>query len=97
VQKLPMRGLPWGPDDRTGGPLDRVLAEVRRQVPDLVVERLSDDHLFFLGDEFGLDRVQIACAPGGQPPFLIEDGGAVETSDVAEAAAVILSWLGDAP
>jgi len=92
-----MRGLPWGPTDRIGGPLDRVLAAVRSELPDLIVERLPGDNLFFLGDDFGLDRVQISCAPDGQPPFLIEDGGTVETSDVAEAAAVILSWLGDAP
>lgn len=76
---------------------------VRRHYPGLVVERLrvthpgDDDNLYFLGDEFGLDRVQVGCAPGGRPPFLIEDGGAVQTSDVEEAAAVITSWLDQAP
>ncbi len=92
-----MRGRPWGPADRTGGPLDQVLDEVRRYCPDLVVERLPDDNIYFLGDEFGLDRVQVACAAEGRPPFLVEDGGAIETSDAAEAAAVIRSWLSEAP
>jgi hypothetical protein len=95
-----MRGRPWGPDDLTGGPVDQVFAQVRRVVPRLVVERLQvmhpgdDDNVYFLGDEHGLDRVQVDTCPGGRPPFLIEAGERFETSDAAEAAAAVASWLG---
>jgi hypothetical protein len=47
-------------------------------VPELVVERLEvmypadDDNVYFLGDEHGLDRVQIDTWPGGRPLFLVE-------------------------
>jgi hypothetical protein len=98
------RGRPWDSDDLTGGPFDEILAQVREVVPGLVVERLQgsypadDDNVYFLGDERGLDRVQIDTCPGGRPPFLVEaedrDGERFETSDVAEAAAAAVSWLG---
>jgi hypothetical protein len=94
------RGRPWGPGDLTGGPVDEVLARVRAVVPGLVVERLhvahpaDDDNVYFLGDERGLDRVQVDTGGGGRPPFLIEAEGQFETSDVAEAVAVVSSWLG---
>jgi hypothetical protein len=95
-----MRGRPWGPDDLTGGPVDEVFAQVRVVVPGLVVERLQvmhpgdDDNVYFLGDEHGLDRVQIDTCSGGRSPFLIEAGERFETSDVAEATAAVASWLG---
>jgi hypothetical protein len=92
-----MRGRAWGPADRTGGPLDRVLDEVRRHLPGLIVERLDDENIYFLGDEFGLDRVQIASGPGGTAPFVVENGGSIETADATEAAAVVGAWLGEAP
>jgi hypothetical protein len=100
--RLPSRGRPWAPEDRTGGPIDDVLDLVRRRIPGLIVERLDvvwpgdDDNLYFLGDDFGLDRVQIETAAGGAAPFTIEDGGVIRTSDVAEAAAIIVSWLDEA-
>ncbi len=94
------RGRPWGPGDLAGGPVDEVLARVRTVVPGLVVERLQvthpadDDNVYFLGDEHGFDRVQVDTGPGGRPPFLIEAEERFETSDVAEAAAIVSSWLG---
>jgi hypothetical protein len=95
-----MRGRPWGPDDLTGGPVDEVFARIRTVVPRLVVERLEvmhpsdDDNVYFLGDEHGLDRIQVDTHPGGRPPFLIEATERFETSDAAEAAAAVTSWLG---
>jgi hypothetical protein len=89
-----------GPGDLIGGSLDEVLAGVRRVVPGLIVERLSvthpgdDDNVYFLGDERGLDQVQVDTVPDGEPPFLIEADDRVETSDIAEAIAVICAWLG---
>ena len=94
------RGRPWGPDDLTGGLLDEVFAQVRAVVPGLVVERLEvkypvdDDNVYFLGNENGLDRVQIDTWPGGRPPFLVEADYRFETSDVAAVAAAVASWLG---
>jgi hypothetical protein len=84
----------------TGGPVDEVLARVRAAVPGLVVERLQvthpadDDNIYFLGDGHDADRVQIDTGAGGRPPFLIEATERFETSDVAEAASVVSSWLG---
>ena len=85
----------------TGGPVDEVLARVRVVVPGLVVGRLQvthptdDDNVFLLGDEHGVDRVQIDTGADGRPPFRIEAEERLATSDVAEAAAVVSSWLGD--
>ena len=96
-------GRLWGPGDLTGGPIDEVFVRLRVTVPGLVVERLQvthpgdDDNVYFLGDERGLDRVQIDTGSGGQPPFLIEAAERFETSDVVEAAAIACSWLGAAP
>ena len=97
-----MRGRPWGPDDLTGGQADEVFAYVRVAVPGLIVERLQVKHpgddgsVYFLGDEHGLDRVQLDTGPGGRPPFLVETEGGerFETSDAAEAARAVASWLG---
>src|SRR5258708_31631538 len=89
----------WTAAQRTDGPLDDVLDEVRRRVPGLVVERLlvshraDDDNVYFIGDQRGRGRVQVDTRPGGQPPFLIEDGRRTETSDPVQAAEVILAWL----
>jgi hypothetical protein len=89
----------WTADQRTGGPFDSVLDELRHRVPGLVVERLivshraDDDNLYFIGDQDGRGRVQVGTWPGGRPPFLIEDGGRAETSDPQEAAAIICAWL----
>jgi hypothetical protein len=94
------RGRPWGPGDLTGGPVDEILARVRATVPGLTVERLQvthsgdDDNVYFLGDEHDVDCVQIDTGADGRPPFLIEAGERFETSDVAEAASVVSSWLG---
>ncbi len=73
---------------------------MRRAIPGLIVERLSvthpsdDDNVYFLGDGRDLGRIQVDTFPGGQPPFVIEADDRVETSDVAEAIALICAWLG---
>ncbi|WP_055588354.1 hypothetical protein [Peterkaempfera griseoplana] len=88
------------PDDLTGGPVDQVFSQVRRAVPGLVIERLAvthagdDDNVYFLGDEGIRDRVQLDTGPAGQPPFLVEADSRMVTSEVAEAVATVVAWLG---
>jgi hypothetical protein len=65
--------------------------------PGLIVERLettypAGDNVYFIGDEHGPDRIQLDTAAGGQPFFYIENGGRHQTSEAAEAAAIIRSW-----
>lgn len=99
MTRPPQRGRPWTAIDRTGGPLDQILDQLRAQIPDLAVERLQpphpgdDDNVYFLGDSSDLDRVQLDTAPGGQPPFLIEADQRFQTTDPADAATTIHSWL----
>jgi len=99
VTRPPLRGRPWTATDRTSGPLDQILDQLREQIPDLIVERLQqphpgdDDNIYFLGDTSGLDRVQIDTAPGGQPPFVIAADQQVETNDSAHATALVHSLL----
>ena len=100
-----MRGRPWGPDDRTGGALDQLVDELRGRIEGLVVERLQvkhpadDDNVFFLRDGRGSDEVQIDTHPHGQPPFSLESDahGPVRTADVAEAVAIVSTWLQGQP
>jgi hypothetical protein len=93
------RGRPWTASDRTGGPLDELLDQLRSRIPGLIVERLQvthradDDNVYFIGDEYGLDRIQLDTFPDGQPSFCIENGGRHQTSEVAEAASIIGSYL----
>ena len=101
--RSPSRGRPWGPGDLAGGPIDEVFGQVRALVPDLVIERLTvthpgdDDNVYFLGDDQGLDRVQVDTGLSGLPPFLIETlfaaDGVLMTSDVAEAVEVVVARL----
>jgi hypothetical protein len=99
VTRPPLRGRPWTSADRTGGPLDQILDQLRAQIPSLVVERLQqprpgdDGNVYFLGDASGLDRVQIDTAPDGQPPFLIEADQQIRTNDSAQATALAQSLL----
>jgi len=95
------RGRPWGPDDRTGGPLDAVLEQVRGRVPELVVERLDkthegdDDNLFFLGVGSDFHLVQLESCPGGLGPFIVvDDDSQTSVSDPGEAVAALLGRLG---
>lgn len=93
------RGRIWTEADRTGGPLDDLLDELRLQIPGLIVERLQvayaadDDNVYFIGDESRLDRVQLYTAPDGQPTFYIETGGLHRTADVGEAVDTIGRYL----
>ncbi|MET9693834.1 hypothetical protein ABZY81_36300 [Streptomyces sp. NPDC006514] len=90
----------WGPGDLTGGPVDQVFAQVRQAVPGLAIERLAvtrasdDDNVYFLGVGSVPDLVQFDTGPGGQPPFLVEAGHRVVTSEVAEAVAAVSAGLG---
>jgi len=98
AQTLPAR--PWGPADRTGGPVDGLFDELRECIHGLMVERLEvthaadDDNVWFLRATRGAVEVQIDTWPHGQTPFYIEaDQGPVRTSDTAEAVALIRTWL----
>ena len=91
-----MRGHAWGPGNLTGGPIDDVFVQLRGLHLDLVIERIAvnrpsdDDNVFWIGNasEFGV--VQADTWPDGRPPFYLEDDrGRIQTSDVAEAVAMI--------
>jgi hypothetical protein len=78
-----------------------VVAQVRDDVPGLVVERLrkrresDDDNVFFLGVGSELALVQVDCSPDGAFPLLIEDaGGRVQASTATEAPSAVLRGLG---
>ena len=98
-----MPGRPWSAGDRTGGPIDDLLDALRTQIPGLIVGRLEvthpgdDDNVYFIGDDFGEDFVQIDTHENGDPPFFIEANGRFDerfdTSDVSEASATVLAWL----
>ena len=89
----------WQAADRTGGPLDDVLDELRRQHPDLRAERLGkthpsdDDNVYFLGVANLQNIVQVDTGPDGQPPFTIEADDRIDTSESAEALAAIQAVL----
>ena len=93
------RGRPWTASDRTGGPLDELLDQLRTRIPGLIVERLQvthrtdDDNVYFIGDEHQRDRIQLDTAPDGQPSFYIENGGRHQTSEAGAAASIIGSYL----
>jgi hypothetical protein len=95
-----MRGRSWTADDRTGGELDEVLDEVRRLVPNLIVERITvvhpgndDDNVYFLGEDSDFDLVQVDTHPDGRSPFIVDGDGPVVTSDLAEAVRLIHQGL----
>ena len=84
------------PDGRSSG---RTIGQVALLIPGLIVERLQvthpadDDNVYFIGDEHGLDRIQLDTHEDGQPPFYIENGGVHQTSDVSQAVNIICSYL----
>jgi hypothetical protein len=94
-----MHGRPWANPDRTGGPIDDVFDQLREHLPGLIIERLEvthpadDDNVYFIGNDNQFDRVQVDTAPGGQPPFLIENGEQHETTDTTEAVTLIRARL----
>lgn len=82
---------PWGPDDRTGGPLDDILRSVCERFPDATVSRMvgtypaDDDNVFWVrrsGTE-----VQIETGEGGAPPFTVEGDGPDTRLDTDDAGA----------
>ena len=98
----------WSADDRTGGPIDEVFTDLRREFPDLVIERLvgtylaDDDNVFWLcigppQSLRGKESVQVDTKPGGRPPFLLEGerhvGEHVEMRDASDARPVLMEWL----
>jgi hypothetical protein len=44
MNRPPSRGRPWTASDRTGGPLDELLDQLRSLIPELIVERLAVTH-----------------------------------------------------
>ena len=81
--------------------VESVFEELRRQLPTIRIERLKvkhpadDDNLWFIKTD-GRFEVQIGSHPDGRPPFLIEGDlpdQRRETSQVEEAANLILNWL----
>jgi hypothetical protein len=94
-----MRGRPWTTSERTGGPIDDVFDQLHELVPGLVIERLEvthpgdDDNVYFIGDQHQHDLIQVDTYPTGHPPFLIENGGRHDTTDTAQAVAIIRNWL----
>jgi hypothetical protein len=95
------RRRPWQLSDLAGGPLDALLAQVRKTLPGVVVERLTapspadDDNVYWLSVGLPLDRVQLDTAAHGRPPFTVEwDGRRLATSDPAQAAAAVIAGLG---
>lgn len=105
MAKFEWPGGNWLATDRTGGPVDQILDQVRRQVPEFVVGRISgsthmppgDDNVYFLGDNIDRDIVQIDTHEDGTPPFLIEHIdptiGRTTIDDPTEAARLIVAWL----
>jgi hypothetical protein len=100
VNRPPLRDWPWLTTDRTGGPLDAVLDQLRQAHPGLVVEQLevthcaADDNIYFLGEDNSLDQVQVDTAPHGQAPCILEAAQRHRTSDPTESIAVISARLG---
>ena len=82
---------PWGPDDRTGGPLDGILGSVRERFPDVRVSRLvgthpaDDDNVFWV--QRSGTEVQILTGEGGAPPFTVEGDEPGTRLDADEAGA----------
>lgn len=89
----------WETNDRAGGSIDDVFAALRRDVPELLIERLSathpgdDDNVYFLGTRAHPDLVQIDTAPNGWPPFVVEAAERLDTSDPEHAADAARIWL----
>ena len=91
---------PWGPDDRTDGPLDDILRSVRVRFPDALVSRLvgshpaDDDNVFWV-TRTGIE-VQIDTGGEGSPPFTVEGnqpGTRLDTDDRDAATEFIYRLL----
>jgi hypothetical protein len=79
--------------------VDVLFDQLRRRIPNLIVERLAvmhiadDDDVSFIGHEHGRDRIQLHTAPGGEPTFYVENGVRRQTVDVGEAVDIIEGYL----
>jgi hypothetical protein len=100
MSELVRRGRPWGPADRSGGPLDDVVDGARPVLPDLRVERLQvthpgdDDNVYFLRVGSGVDCGQVDSGEQGRPPFVVEGASRTDTSDPVEALAAVCREFG---
>jgi hypothetical protein len=89
----------WQASDRTGGSIDDVFAALRRDVPDLLIERLAtthpgdDDNVYFLGTQTHTDLVQIDTAYNGWPPFVVEAAERLDTSEPDQVVAAVRTWF----
>lgn len=86
---------------RSGGPVDDVFDVVRRDRPDIGIERRQVEHpadadeLWYFRTSSGAE-VQVESGPDGQRPFVVEgvgEGQRLRTEDPGEAAAAVLRWL----
>jgi hypothetical protein len=91
---------PWTSRDRTGGPLDDILASVRSWFPSAILTRLigthpaDDDNVFWV--RVGSREVQIDTHEGGLPPFVMEgdeEGPRLETPDYVTARNHIRAFM----
>jgi hypothetical protein len=87
-----MQVRPWTATDRTGRPLDAVLDELRKLLPELIVERAKPAHhnVYFLRRDAGSWRLRIDDCRD----HLARGDEQVSTSDPAEAARAVCGWLG---
>jgi hypothetical protein len=89
----------WGPNDRTGGPIDEVLRRVRGAAAETQIERLvgtwpaDDDNVYWIRHA-GVE-VQVDTLPAGALPALVETDRGCQTAGTVEAAtSLILAGLG---
>jgi hypothetical protein len=94
------RGVPWGPGDLAGGPVDQIFSALRQAFRELRIERLSvvhpadDNNVWFIAQVNGDIEVQLDSMPNGYPPYLLESDHAQErTEEVGVAIETLSSWL----
>jgi hypothetical protein len=93
-------GVPWGPSDLTGGPVDQIFVALDSLYPDVRIERLSvthaadDDNVWFISRPTCDVELQLNSMSNGFPPFLLESDTVRErTDDVREAVELLTDWL----
>jgi hypothetical protein len=98
------RGIPWGPNNVTGGPVDQLFIALRNSFDGLKIERLSvphaadDNNVWFITETSRNIDVQLDSMPDGALPFLLEsDDARTRTEDVSVAVEVLSEWLRGSP